>query len=620
MGPVQHAASAITPAAIRDQLSRILASDVFNDSLRMVRFLRFVVEETLRGNAAQLKETVIGTQVFDRPSGYDPRLDPIVRVEARRLRTKLQTYYANSGSQDTLIVELPKGRYTPVFRVRADQTLDHAPDPPQAPEKRGTTIAVLPFVDLHPETGTEFLSDGLTEDLINALTRIPELDIVAWNSVAQLKGQQDELETIRHRLNVTYVLRGSIRQSGDRVRICAYLIDMVKRRYVWSEVYNRTLHDIFKIQEEIAASIQTSLQLKFASAAASPPRLAQPQTIDSYRLCLKARFHARERTEEGLQRSLACFQQAIAIDPEFSAAHAGLADAYTLLAEYGFADGPTSRERAKAAVQQALALDRNSAEALASLGLILAAHDWAWEAAEDVFKRSLALNPGYAPTFHWYGLNHLAVLGRFTEASPMLETAIKLDPLSPNVVESRGLLHLLRREYDQALAAYTEMIAADPSFYKAYTTMGRIYLHKGMPRRAIELLEKGLALAGEVPTIFGALGQAYGVSGDRTNARRMLERLTDIASRRPVPSTSFAVIHLGLDEVDAALTWLERAVARHESSAAGLSNYPAYDSLRDEPRFHALLKTMGLDFVTVPPEPTQSFPSGFGHDHQMRFI
>ncbi len=297
-----------------------------------------------------------------------------------------------------------------------------------------------------------------------------------------------------------------------------------------------------------------------------------------------------------------------------------MADACTLLAEYGFADGPTSRERAKAAVQQALALDPNSAEALASLGLILAAHDWAWDAAEDTFKRSLALNPGYASTYHWYGLNHLAVLGRFDEARPMLETAIKLDPLTPNVVESRGLLHLLLREYDQALAAYTEILAADPSFYKAYTTMGRIYLHKGMPHRAIELLEKGLALAGEVPTIFGALGQAYGVSGDRANARRMLERLTHIASRRPVPSTSFALIHLGLGEVDTALTWLERAVARHESSATGLSNYPAYDALRHESRFHALLKTMGLDSVTVPADPNQSSSLGFGRDHQMRFI
>jgi serine/threonine-protein kinase len=596
MGPVQHAASAFTPAAIRDQLSRILASDVFNDSPRMARFLRFTVDETLRGNAAQLKETVIGTHVFDRPSGYDPRLDPIVRVEARRLRTKLQSYYQDSGSQDGLIVELPKGCYTPLFRSRAGEATPIS----EVPEKTATSVAVLPFVDLNPEAGTEFLSDGLTEDLINALTRIPELQIVAWNSVAQLKGQQDELETIRQRLHVTYVIRGSIRQSGDRVRICAYLIDTVKRRYVWSEVYNRTLHDIFEIQEEIAASIQTSLQLKFASVAASPPRLAKVQAIDSYRLCLKGRFHARERTEEGLQRSLACFKQAIAIDREFSAAHAGLADAYTLLAEYGFADGPTSRQRAKAAVQQALALDPNSAEALASLGLILAASDWAWDAAEDVFKRSLALNPGYASTYHWYGLNHLAVLGRFAEARPMLETAIKLDPLTPNVVESRALLYLLLREYDQALAAYEEMLATDPSFYKAYTTMGRIYLHKGMPRRAIELLEKGFALAGEVPTIFGALGQAYGVSGDQANARRMLQRLTQIASSRPVPSTSFALIHLGLGEVDTAFTWLERAVARHESSATGMSNYPAYDALRHESRFGDLLKTMGLGSVTIP--------------------
>jgi TolB-like protein/tetratricopeptide (TPR) repeat protein len=586
----------ITPAAVRDQLSRIIASDVFNDSPRMARFLRFTVEETLRGNAAQLKETVIGTQVFDRASSYDPRLDPIVRVEARRLRAKLQTYYEGFGKRDSLLLELPKGHYAPVFRMRAGAE----PDARESAERENTTtVAVLPFANLDPGAGTEFLSDGLTEDLINALTRIPQLQIVAWNSVAQLKGQEDELEAIRQRLDVAYVIRGSIRQRRDQVRICAYLIDTVKRHYVWSEVYNRTLHDIFKIQEEIAASIQNALQLKFAPAV----RLrgsGRPQDVQSYQLCLKGRFHARERTAEGLQRSLVCFEQAIAADPESSAAHAGLADTHTLLAEYGFADGPTYMEKAKAAVQRALELDPTSAEALASFGFILTIHNWAWEAAQNAFERSLELNPGYASAYHWYGIDHLAMLGQFDDAERKQEMAIKLDPLSPIMMEGRGYLRLLVREYDDAIRVYSGTVASDPSFYKSHTSMGRIYIQKGEYAKAIELLQKGLTMAGEVPSILGALGQAYGLSGQRSEANRMLTRLAEMAESRAVPSSCFALVHLGMGETDAALTWLERGVQRHEASVITLKVHPAYDPLRGEARFQALLAAIGFDRAILP--------------------
>src|SRR5947209_7880645 len=198
----------MNPAEIRNQLSRILASPVFCESPRMVRFLRFAVEEALDGNAAELKENVIGTQVFDRAAGYDSRIDPIVRVEARRLRTKLRAYYDRHGQNDPVILDFPKGRYVPVFRTRQELRRENQPA-----EREGSAVAVLPFVNLTAEPGMEFLSDGLTEELINALTRLPELRVVAWNSAAQLKGRQEEIEEIKERLDVAYVLRGSIRQA-----------------------------------------------------------------------------------------------------------------------------------------------------------------------------------------------------------------------------------------------------------------------------------------------------------------------------------------------------------------------------------------------------------------------
>jgi serine/threonine-protein kinase len=567
-------------------LARIVASDVFSESPRMVRFLRFAVEEALDGNAAELKENVIGTQVFDRPAAYDSRIDPIVRVEARRLRTKLRAYYDKYGQKDPVILDFPKGRYAPVFRMRQAQ---EQPKTQGAAQQRGSAIAVLPFVNLTAESGMEFLSDGLTEELINALTRLPELRVVAWNSAAQLRGKQEEIEEIKERLNVAYVLRGSVRQVRERLRVSAHLIDTAQHQYIWSESYNRELKDIFAIQEEIAAAIAVALRLRIGPAARSTLSREPPQNIDVYQVCLKGRFHARERTMEGLQRSLVCFEQAIALDPASSSAHAGLADAYTLLAEYGFADGPSCMEKAKSAVQRALALQPKSAEAFASYGLILATYDWAWREAGQAFERALQLNPGYAPAHHWYGIDCLAMQGRWDEARHHNEIAIQLDPLSVVILESRVYLYVLTGDYDEAIRHASALQAADPSFYKAYTSIGRAYLQKGMYAQAIESFEKGLSLAKETPSIFGALGQAYALAGDNGRARQILAQLIEMAAVRPVPSTCFALIHLGLGEKEAALTYLEKAVQRRESSVIGMRVHPAYEQLRGEPRFQALL-------------------------------
>lgn len=575
--------SGISSVAVRDQLSRILASDVFSESPRMVRFLQFAVEEALDGNAAELKENVIGTQVFDRPSAYDPRIDPIVRVEARRLRTKLRAYYDRYGQNDPVIVDFPKGRYVPVFRMQQEQE-------GQGAGNEGSAIAVLPFVNLTAEPGMEFLSDGLTEELINALTRLPELRVVAWNSAAQLRGKQEEIEEIKDRLDVAYVLRGSLRQVRERLRVNAHLIDTAKRQYVWSESYNRELKDIFAIQEEIAASIAVALRLQIGPAADSILSRERSGNVDAYQICLKGRFHARERTIEGMQRSLVCFEQAIAADPESSSAHAGLADTYTLLAEYGFADRPSSMEKAKIAAQRALALNPKSAEAYASLGLILATYDWSWTEAGQAFERALQLNPGYVPAHHWYGVDCLAMQGRWEEAWHHAEVAVKLDPLSAVILECRAYLHMLTREYDEAIHHASALRDLDPSFYKAYTLMGRAYLQKGMYAKAIELLEKGLSLAGEVPSICGALGQAYALSGNIVRANEILWWLGGLLSRRPVPSTCFAFIYLGLGETENALMHLEQAVQRRESSVIGMKVHPAYDRLRSEKRFQVLLE------------------------------
>ncbi len=574
----------IAADTVRGQANKILASRQFSVSARMSRFLGFAVDETLAGHADRLKEIVIGTEVFDRGSSYDPRFDPIVRVEARRLRTKLRAYYEGPGKNDTIVIEFPKGSYAPVFRILT-------PGPAVVePVTRGT-IAVLPFSNLSHDADAGYFSDGITEEITHALTRMPGLRVVAWNTAQQLRDLQEDIGSIRKQLNVGHVLRGSVRKSDERLRITAQLIDTESGQYVWSQTYDRTVHDIFAIQQEIGASIAATLRLQIEKQ--SPARLST-RDLECYQLCLKGRFHARERTVESLRKSAACFERALAIDNNSTAAHAGLADTLTLCAEYGAATAGECIPKARAAARKALELDPYSAEAHASLGLILSLYDWRWEEGERMFLRALELNHNYAIAHCWYGTDNLSMTGRFDEARIQLEIALELDPRNAITRESLAFLHTLARRYDDAIAAYEQLAEFDPSFHKAYTSMGRAYLLKGCYAKAIEKLEAGRAIAGDASSILGALGEAHARAGNPAEGRRFLEELHGAAARRPVHATSFAVIHLGLGEHDEALRWLERGAERHELQIAALNVNPIYDELRSHPRFTALLKTLGF--------------------------
>jgi len=452
------------PLAVRSQLAAVLASDLFAGSPRMARFLRFTTEETLAGNAAQLKEIVIGAKVFDRDPSYDPRLDPIVRVEARRLRIKLRAYYEGPGKHDALILEFPKGRYSPVFSLRTDRLAAADSSRAVSPE---ITVAVLPFANLNPGQESDYFSDGLSEELLHALTLIRGLRVVAWESAAQLRTQQHDTGAVRQQLGALYALRGSIRRTGSRLRITAHLIHTAGNHYVWSETFDRQLEDIFAIQEEIATAIAAALNLRFRHEIEPAPVVSAARNLEAYNLCLKGRFHARERTLEGLKRSLVLFSEAAATDSTSVLAYSGLADTHALIAEYGFADGCDNLLKGKAAAERALELDPLSAEAHASLGLILVLYDWDWRRAEAEFARALELNPSYAPGHFWFGSDFLAMQGRLVEAHAEIEIALKSDPLSSVLLLSRAFFYTFERDYGRSIYEYERILERDPSFYRA---------------------------------------------------------------------------------------------------------------------------------------------------------
>jgi TolB-like protein len=462
--------------AVRRQLERILANSEFAQSERMCRFLRLVVEYSLENRAGELKEYLIGVEVFDRPS-FDPRLDPIVRVEARRLRSKLDKYYVGEGSRDEILIGLPKGGYAAVFG--AGETHKKQPFRASTP----STIAILPFSNLSPGGDSEYFSDGLTQELIHGLTRVQGLRVVAWTSAAQLRGASDDVKAIGQQLSVATVLTGSVRRAGSRVRIGVQLIDTASNYYLWSEVYDRELDDLLQIQDEISRAIVSALRITLADHLPRPVPSKKPFDFEAHNLYLRGRVEWNKRTDTGLPLSVGYFEQAIARDANFALAWAGLADAYTLLGEYCLLPPDEAVPKAKRAALRAVELDPSRGEAWASLALIGTTFEWDWATAEAHYIRAIELNPGYATVHMWFGTDHLANMGRFDEAYREIELSRQMDPWSPMNIGSQGFLHMLARQYDAALQIYGKALELDRNFYKVWTLLGRALIQRKGARR-----------------------------------------------------------------------------------------------------------------------------------------
>ena len=562
-------------------LDKILASDAFAHSLRMSRFLRFTVERAVQGQAAELKEYLVGVEVFDRKESYDPRIDPIVRVEARRLRSKLKKYYETEGRNDAVRIEFPKGSYAPVFRT---------PEAPARPARSEQTIAVLPFSNLSSDHENEYFSDGLTEELIHALTKIEGLRVVAWNSAFQFKGKARDIEEVGRQLDVETVLEGSVRSGGGRLRISAQLVRVRDGQYLWSQVYERQARDVFAIQDELARSIAAAMRIRLTHSLVK----RQTQNFEAYALYLKGRFCWNKRTAEGLRKGIDYFNEAIACDANYAPAYSGLADSYSLLGQYGVCPAQEFMPRAKAAALKALEVDDSLAEAHTSFAYVRSLYDWQWTDAERHYLRALELNPGDATAHHFYGVDFLGNRGRLDEGLEHMRLAQQLDPLGMMIHSSTALMHLFRRDYDSAIEERRKALELDPNFYKTYMGLGRLYLQKGMYDEAIANFQKGQELSGGAVYTCGPLGEAYALSGRAEEARRLLGHLIELAKSRFVPPTTIALIHIGLGEKDRAFEWLQKACDERDTPLVLLKVHPAYDSLRGDPRYSTLIERIGL--------------------------
>ncbi|MEP7364084.1 MAG: tetratricopeptide repeat protein [Acidobacteriota bacterium] len=552
----------------------------------MKRFLEFTVRQVMEGKSGEIKEALVGVEVFDRPADYDPRIDPIVRVEARRLRQKIEQYYAAEGARDPVRIEYIKGGYAPLI----GQSSREIAAPSAAPLGTIRSVLVLPFASLGADSDQEYFSDGLTQELIHAFTRVSGLRVLAWNTSARLRGKSAQTPDVNDQAQADVIVEGSVRRQGDRVRVHVQIVEAKSDFYLWTDTFERTIGDLFALQEEIAKSIASVLRIQLATPSAPRPNYR----VEAHDFYLRGRHEWFRRTEQSLRQSIVLFERAIQEDERCAPAWAGLADACSLLADYGFEPTASAIEEARPAVMRALDLDPSLAEAHTSLGFIKSFFDRDWAAAEQCYRTAIALNPGYVTAHHWYGLDLLGLLGRFDEARVEMEIATRLDPLEPVIIEGLPYLSLLGGDFEDAEMGFRKLIASAPHVAKGYTGCGRALWAQGRHAEAIEMLERGHSLLGDVPSVLGALAQVYGTAGNEAEARRYLATLYEMAKTRYVPTSCLALAHAGLGECELALDHLERGVEHRELPLSHMKVHPAYNALRGHPRFHKLLIKMNL--------------------------
>ncbi len=454
------------------------------------------------------------------------------------------------------------------------------------------SIAVLPFTGPSGTPELEYLSDGITESLINSLSQLDDMRVVARSTVFRYKGQDVPLEDVGRALSVRAILVGRVAVRGGHLNIQCELFDVAKQSQVWGDQYTRDPSDVLAIQDEIAKAIVKKLRLKLSREQRRRLTRRYTENTEAYELYLRGRYHWNRRTPEFMRKGIEHFQLALQKDPGYALAYAGLADCFALLGSYTALAPKDSFPRAKMSALKALELDKTLGEAHSSLGLATAFYDWNWREAEKQFKRGIRLKPSHAQGHQWYALM-LAVLGRNDEALASLRRALQFDPLSlPINASLSNVLHLGRR-YDAAIAQALHTLEMDQTFALAHYWVGFTYLQVGKHAEAIASFEAAYRSAGTLQSL-SALGYAYGLAGQREAAERMIAQITEAKATRYASSFMFALPYLGLREFDTTLDLLEKGVENREFWIGWLKVDPAFDPIRDHPRFAALLEPVGL--------------------------
>ena len=456
------------------------------------------------------------------------------------------------------------------------------------------SVAVLPFEDLSPTKDQGYLAEGIPETLINALSRIEGLHVPGRTSSFSFKGEQN-IQEIGQRLGVDTLLEGSIQASGGNLRIMVRLINISDGFQIWSEDYQKTMDDIFSVQDDIAQSVVKALKVTFQ--ADKKGQLVKHSTVSSeaYKLYLQGKYFSAKRTKEGLFKAVDFFEQAIEEDPEYAAAYSGLADSYFLLHGYGSLPQNIAFVKAEQAARKALEIDNMLAEAHASLAMIIPHIGWDWTVSEREFKRAIELNPNYTTAHHWYAI-YLTYQGRFDEAISEMLTALELDPLSLILNCDLGDIYYFARQYDKAIDAIQRTLEMDSNFVTAHAFLGRVYLQKSMLEDALEELYKELnPLSGWNAHVDAYIGIAHARMGDIQKGQDILENLIKQSDQKYISSIHISLLLFALEEIDLGFEWLDKAYANNEQLLRYIKVEPLFDIVRSDPRFKEMLKKINLD-------------------------
>jgi TolB-like protein/Tfp pilus assembly protein PilF len=543
----------------------------------------FKVLALLAGRSGQLvTRDEIQKQVWtdDTFVNFDQGLNYCVR--------QIRTALGDAADTPGFIETVPRRGYRFITPV---EELSAASSPAVA---RRVMLAVLPFENLSGDEEQEYFSDGLTDEMIAQLGRLnpQRLGVIARTSVMRYKHTNKGIDAIGRELGVSYMLEGSVRRAGSRVRVTAQLVQVSDQTHLWAESYDRNLGDMLTLQSEVAHAIANEIRVQLTPQ--EQVRLAglRPVDVDVYEGYLKGRYFWNRRTRESLDKSVWYFSKALEIDPGYAPAYAGLADAYLTQLDYNYLPPRDAFTLTERVVRQALTLDDTLAEPHTSLGH-LHLHEFKWAAAEAQFQRAIGLNPGYGTAHYYYG-NLLAALGRWNEAFGEAQRALGLDPMSPNVRQNRLFILYLARRYDEALAEAHETVEIDPTYLAIHYYIGLIYERMAKFDAAIAAFHKLGPGSSRGATVLAAIGYTYATAGRRDEALKTLDRLDEVSRREYVSTYDFALLLLALGNTDRAFALLSKAYDDHSSFLPFLNVDARLDAARSDPRFKQLVARMNF--------------------------
>lgn len=453
------------------------------------------------------------------------------------------------------------------------------------------SIAVLPFENMSISPDQDYLSDGLTEGIINSIARLKGIKVSSRNSSFRFRGKDVDIKEVGEKLNVETVLEGSVSIDGDRIRITAQLINVEDQFHFWSEQYDERLEDIFAIQDQIAVSIADKLAVTLINE--PRPKTRTVVSKEAYELYLNGRSHWNARTPNDLKKGIELFEQAIAIDSTYAAAYSGLADCYNALGYGSFVAPHLTFPKGREAALKALQLDPTLSEPHASLGFFNFYYGWDWETAEEEFRTAIALNPNYALAYDWYAY-YLTSMERYEEAIIMLKKAIELDPLSDPIHTDLGFSMYYSGNYEEAIEKLKTCVATNPRFGPAHLWLGRAYQEQRKYPQAIHEYKSTLAGNASWPVALAALGHVYGVSGEVDSAQYVLKNMQALSKEKFVTSYGMALVYTGLGKKEQAYEWLNKAYEERSNWLVWLKTDPRFISLRADRQFAEMVSKVGL--------------------------